>query len=1403
MSFKKNILTAIAASFILVFSFQNCTPTKFSDSSEESMFSSLDAGQVIINNNAEFTNKTDVLVQIKSINAVDMYVTNDPTCNSGGTWQPISTEIAWKLSEKNINTRVYAKFRSMYKAETPCIDDNIIHDDLPPIVTMTNALPKVTNGSNTELKFNINDTGSGVEKFHCPPEMSNCSTDLSVSNSQEGLQNLNFYATDKAGNKSLPMTASWIYDKTGPVISFNMTPATLTNNPSAKFKVDGLDNYSAKDKITYKVSINNSEFKAEPAEFNYDVIPGTHVVKVVAYDEAMNPSNEITYSWKYGNKVPGIGFTETPKPYTNIKGQIGFNGYDQFGQALTKFECSLNNASFTNCTSPQVFTDLPQGANSFRVRGTDSLGMVSGILEYKWSYDTVAPVLSFITKPVQFSKNLSELIKVSSVEAVGLEYIEFFLDETSINKALTDSVSLANLKEGLHKVRVQAKDLAGNVSPSIETSFYSDFTGPVVDPFQIAPYLKNNTLSTPISAKDNINDPANTIELFYQLNNTGNFTKFTSPLILNNLVNGTHQFKVYALDKAGNQSAIVVSSQFVIDLIAPVISLVTPIPSITNASNTNIKLEITENGSGFDKLECPPAILNCSLDMIIPNTAEGKRSFDFYATDKAGNRSAPLTVGWTYDKTGPVISFTSTPASQTNLLTAAFKIQATDNFSALSKIKFKHSLNNAAFVDSTDTINLNVLAGANNLKVVAYDEAQNKSNEISYTWSVGTTIPNVKFTETPKAYSNIKGQFAFSGTDQFGQPVVKYECSLNNASFTVCTSPFLLTNVVVGNNSFKVRVTDNLGLMSGELEYKWVYDVTGPVLSFVSKPAQFSKNPTENVKVLATDANGLEYIEFFLDNTSVTKSLADSASLANLQEGLHTIKVQAKDLAGNMSNSIEATFYSDFTGPVLNPMSIPNFTKTTSLSIPVSAIDNIVDPANNLKYFYQLDNAATFTEFSSPLALASLSEGEHQFKVYALDQAGNQSVVVTAKKFVVDTAGPVITFVKQPASTIGSPSKQTLNFTVVDAGSGVANYQCALTLGGTAISTPCTAANDFLLTITTPGNYSFKVTATDNLGTANNLTVNWTAEQSYITKNTNFSVTSSTNNKVDILLVIDNSGSMAGEQEKLASAFSNFINNLAGLDWRIAITTTDVSGNTSAGKIKKLGNTNSSPYFIQPSTPSALNVLQQYIIVGTDGDGSEKGLTAIHKFIDLAKTSSSKEYTFYRPDAVLSTVVVTDSDEAAYTTNYETAEAFLNGSSGLLAKISNKPYVHHSSIIIPDDSACLGSGEDYGTTYFNVSNLTGGISASICSENYGDQLNKFASTIVNKISSQTLDCSPVDANADGKIDVSVSYVTTSNPTSQIMSPTEYTITNNVLKFNNAVDITGTYTITYSCLATLP
>lgn len=857
---------------------------------------------------------------------------------------------------------------------------------------------------------------------------------------------------------------------------------------------------------------------------------------------------------------------------------------------------------------------------------------------------------------------------------------------------------------------------------------------------------------------------------------------------------------VYAKFRANQQSETAcINDSIIHDDIPPDLSLREPFAPLTKAPSTSIKLNMSDLGSGIDKLVCPADILPCTSEMTIANASEGPKNYDFYAIDRAGNRSALLSTKWLVDKTPPNVMFVATPATKTSLGSADFTVAATDNYSPASNIKFKCLIDSGAYQDCKAAFSFGgLLDGLHNVRVYAYDDIENASNPISYSWTIGRKIPTIRFTETPKPYTNIKGQFAFDGTDQFAVPLANFQCSLNNSVFAACKSPFILTaGLIEGENKFKIKGIDALGLESGELEYKWMYDTVKPIVAWITFPTEFTKNLNENLKIsVSGDQQPLESIEFYLDNKVQVKSLADAYTLLALTEGFHTASVVVIDKAGNKSDTSAKTFWSDFTAPTLSYLPIVTPTKNRNVSLPVTTADNTVAPNNIISLFYILDeamvNPAPYTLFTSPLDIKNIMHGLHLIKMYAVDKAGNKSIIYLSNPFLIDLNPPVITFLQQPSAEVSAGLRVTVEYLVQDIDSGIYSVVCKYSNMTAVLSEgPCSEKATLLLPVMSADTYVFAITATDKVGNISTKSIQWKTGMLYEQKTHPFAVTAQTNNKVDVLLVIDDSGSMQAEQEKIADAFSNFLKNLGGLNYRIGVTTTDTTSAGQQGSLLFFGGSNLT--FIEPTTPYALDLLQVTVQTGIWGDGNEKGLTAIQKFIDKALTTSTNEYKFLRSDAIFATLVVTDADEAAYSGGYQSAKAFLDV---FKLKLPGKTYIHHSSIVLPNDAACLTEGEEYGVTYFDLSKATGGISASLCSTSYVDQLKDFATTIINKISEQTLACAPIDINNDGTIDMSITYVATGGGTGAI---TSYTVQNSKVSFINPLNIVGDYTITYYCL----
>lgn len=141
--------------------------------------------------------------------------------------------------------------------------------------------------------------------------------------------------------------------------------------------------------------------------------------------------------------------------------------------------------------------------------------------------------------------------------------------------------------------------------------------------------------------------------------------------------------------------------------------------------------------------------------------------------------------------------------------------------------------------------------------------------------------------------------------------------------------------------------------------------------------------------------------------------------------------------------------------------------------------------------------------------------------------------------------------------------------------------------------------------------------------------------------------------KIDILWMIDNSGSMAPKQALLQAGFPEFMKPLTStasvtIDYHIGVVTTDTYNPAQSGKLQNPGGL-SSPW-ISPETctgscdpVAAFNVMSN---VGTQGTGDEKGLLAASMALTSPLTDpGGPNAGFLRDDASLNIILVSDEED--------------------------------------------------------------------------------------------------------------------------------------------------------------
>lgn len=384
----------------------------------------------------------------------------------------------------------------------------------------------------------------------------------------------------------------------------------------------------------------------------------------------------------------------------------------------------------------------------------------------------------------------------------------------------------------------------------------------------------------------------------------------------------------------------------------------------------------------------------------------------------------------------------------------------------------------------------------------------------------------------------------------------------------------------------------------------------------------------------------------------------------------------------------------------------------------------------------------------------------------------------------IDQMGPDILFSKYPTAAVEEGSDVEIIFSVTDDGAGVDTVACKFA----GVTKSCGAGtNKVTFPKMASGDYTLEVSAKDKFGysSAKSISFKVTSSYKYLTHN----VKVNEYNKVDILFVIDNSGSMAYEQQSMASRVRNFLDVVKGLDWQIAVTTTDPSNQTYGdGRLVAMKGLTST-YVLKSSMDenTSRTVLSNTLQRTETGSGTEQGIYAAYRAVERSvAAAANSNMKFVRDDSQLAVVLISDEDESANGAKNDPAN-FLNY---IRTQFNGqKALSFHSVIARPGDTACLnGEGYSYGYRFAEMANLTGGVIGDVCATDYAAQVQGIAEGVRKTLKSITLSCAPV-------IDASRSLTVTKD--GQAYSGT-YQIQGLNVVFDQMLPA-GNYDVHYACL----
>ncbi|HEX5921449.1 MAG TPA: Ig-like domain-containing protein, partial [Nitrososphaeraceae archaeon] len=869
-----------------------------------------------------------------------------------------------------------------------------------------------------------------------------------------------------------------------------------TTSNSMKFAFSGMDNMG-KTINRFECSIDGKPFVTCISTNTVNVVDGTHTFSVRSEDNAGNKdTTPASYTWTAntetsntqidsatdGNKMIVINNTNTRSNSMTF----AFSGTDNVGAKIYRFECSMNGEPFVTCVSTNT-VNVVDGTHTFSVRSEDNAGNKdSSPASFTWSVDTTPPTTSIISAVdgnnstiSNKGKSESSSIKFSFVGndtgGVGIDNHQCNIDN-SVYVACTSPFTFPNLlKDGSHTFTVLSEDNAGNKDSSPASFTWSVDTTPPTTSIISAVDGNNSTIS------NNGKSKSTSIKFAFSGTDTGGvgvdhlqcnidnspYVACTSPFVfLNSLKDGTHVFTVRAVDAVGNINFSPASFKWTVDTESPTTSI--------NAAIDGSEIVI-DNGT---------------------NSNSTSMSFEFSGNDTGGNEGTGVGIN-----------------------------------------HFECNIDNSVYVACTSPfIFPNLLKdGSHTFTVLSEDNAGNKdSSPASFTWTVDTLAPIISIDSATDGNGNFmipesntssnEVTLAFSGNDTGGQEgkgvgIKQFECALDGASFSICTSPvqFTSVNLPEGTHTFQIISEDNIGNINSSPEsFSWTVDTEPPTTTIDSSIDGFQNNVTDggdtasNSITLAFsaidsggkegDGVGIKQFECNIDNSEFV-SCTSPLQFINLTDGVHTLEIMSEDNVGNLSPTPASFNWTVDTVPpsttIINaidgnesPVTNGSYANLNSISFSFSGNDTNGAGAKGLaiKQFECSLDDSNFTVCSTPAQFtsANITDGTHMFRVLSEDNVGNNDPSPELFTWTVDTIAPntiINSAIDGNNSTITNSSSTKsnavmFNFSGNDTGGvGVDHLECSL--DGTSFST-CTSPVQFTSANITDGTHTFEVLSVDN-----------------------------------------------------------------------------------------------------------------------------------------------------------------------------------------------------------------------------------------------------------------------------------------------------------------------------------
>jgi hypothetical protein len=393
--------------------------------------------------------------------------------------------------------------------------------------------------------------------------------------------------------------------------------------------------------VSFQCQLDDGGFFGCASPKTYSIDDGPHIFQVRAVDPALNLSDAASYQWTIDTTPPPV---PTIGPHASLEG-TSTTSFTFSSAGTTSFECRVDGAAFSPCSSGDSFGPSADGLHTFFVRALDELGNASAAASSQWTIDTIAPPSPLITEEPQ-SPSGSSSASFSFTDADPTVTFQCQLDGGGFSDCSSGSANYSDLLDGPHTFGVKAVDPIGHESALTTYSWAIDTLHPVVTLNDKPPLVTNQTIAS-FSFSSTRPGSAYQCEL-----DGGGFGICTSPQVYSSLPDGSHTFSVQATS-LGNTGPLT-EYKWTVDTVAPQTTIASTPPATSSSASATFTFTSSEPGSTFACSLDTAGFTPCTSPQTYSGLGDGAHSFRVEAVDQAGNAdTTPATYSWQTTGVGP------------------------------------------------------------------------------------------------------------------------------------------------------------------------------------------------------------------------------------------------------------------------------------------------------------------------------------------------------------------------------------------------------------------------------------------------------------------------------------------------------------------------------------------------------------------------------------------------------------------------------------------------------------------------------------------------------------------------------------------------------------------------------